>query len=309
MHDDSDHYVEIGSDQAEEEKGASGGGRGSRVAALSTVDDPAHPQATAYRVHDDPVEDGGYSDDDDEYADGHPIFASNCDPVIPSWCLGGTRAIRKDPGAELVFSSPASYHCWNVFLLTILPICTVLSMALVYTDRTVPHQDKTRDLLVLWMTCVGALMLLFLLLPRRIELHSDSTVAVVSYLFSHEFPHVVDASNADEDDFYADDANARLDHHDPDAAHTGDDDKEAGTEGVWSTENSSERWDRGSSSPRIRCATNFVSRVLLRRRVPGAGELWDLVVSPQDPRGMVDAVKRVARARDEASMRAQVYTI
>lgn len=311
IHEDSDRYVELGSDQAEEE--ASGGNVRIAAVMLSTADSPASPsQAAAYHVHGDLVEDDVYNDDDDEYADGLPIFASDCEPVIPAWCIRGIRSLtgaggRKDPyDAHVVFSSPASYHCWNVFLLTIVPICTVLSMALVYTDRTVPHQAKTRDLLLLWMTCVAALLLLFLLLPRRIELYSDSTVAIVSYLLSHEFPHVVDATISDDEDdnFYGNDDNVIRRHdRDADVALNG---KDEATAGLWSTTNCSDDNDRRNRSPRIQCATNFVTSVVLRRR-SGAGR--DIVISPQDPRGMVDAVKRVAQARDAASMRAQVYTI
>jgi hypothetical protein len=269
--------------------------------------------------------------EDGDDADSHPIFSSNCNPIVPFVLrsLGSKLPCASRRGDDfdedatcegaprrLVFSSPVTYHCWNAFLLTVLPICTVLSMALVGTDRTVPHRTKTRDLIALWTASVSALLLLFLLLPRRVELYSDSTAAVVSYLFSHEFGNVVAAELLDDEEYTDEyETNRKSDMHKSREDDAGDGYHDladsAAARGLWVTEPCSQRGRR--QRPRILCGTNFASTVVLRRRDDPSGGgcgRWDVVVSPQDPRGLVDAVSRAAQAREDgARMRAQVCTV
>jgi hypothetical protein len=241
------HYVEFGESQ--------------RDAGSATAPHPLDGEPHRYfdALQEDGSDEGIYENDEDE-ADGHPIFSANCEPILPTFL----RTFRKDdPDVHLVYTSPVSYHCWNVFLFAIIPLSTVLSMAVVYSDRTVTNQIKTRDMVTLWVVSVSIVLLMFLLLPRRVDLYSNSSVLVVTYLCSHEFPDVISA------------------YDDPTTI--------------------PESWQH----PRVKCTTNFVSRVLLRRKNGG----WDVVVSPQDPKGLIDSVFQVAHAREATSMQAQVYTI
>jgi hypothetical protein len=245
-----DHYVEFG-----DARDGSARVRGARVDTAHSDGEPRYFDA----LQEDGSSDGGIYEDDDE-ADGHPIFSANCEPILPPFL----RSFRRDdPDVRLVYTSPVSYHGWNVFLFAIIPLSTVLSMAVVYSDRTVTRQIKTRDMVTLWVASVSIVLLLFLLLPRRVDLYSNSVVVVVTYLCSQEFSDVVAA--------YDDPATVP------------------------------ESWHH----PRIKCTTNFVSRVLLRRKNGG----WDVVVSPQDPKGLIDSVFQVAQAREATTMQAQVYTI
>lgn len=253
-----DHYVELGNAGDGSVTAATRIVRGVTVRS-ATANLDGEPRGYYHDAQRDDGSDGIYDDEDDE-ADGHPIFSANCEPIIPPFL----RTFRRDdPDVHLVYTSPVSYHCWNVFLFAIIPLSTVLSMAVVYSDRTVTRQIKTRDLVTLWVVSVSILLLMFLLLPRRVDMYSNSSVVVVTYLFSHEFPDVVAA------------------YDDPTTI--------------------PESWKH----PRIKCTTNFVSRVLLRRKNGG----WDVVVSPQDTKGLIDSVFQVAQAREATSMQAQVYTI
>jgi len=109
---------------------------------------------------------------------------------VPATTASQTRS--EEPG--LVFRAPSSYHPWTYILVALGPAACLLSMILVYYDGGSSSRKKKGDAYVclLWTT-VAILFLYAAVLPRRIELYSNATLVVSTWIFAFKFRNVTAA--------------------------------------------------------------------------------------------------------------------
>lgn len=157
---------------------------------------------------------------------------------------------------KVVFKTSSSYQFYIFILLAIAPVSTIGGMFLVYFDDSTSDEEKWRAWISLFFTTVAILIVFALVLPMQLEVRSDASIGIQTCLgITWTFTNVTAA---------------------------------------YSNPSFSENFRRG----RFKFATSIRNRVLVRRRGPinkhsFFQHWWDVVVSPADAPGFVQAIETV----------------
>lgn len=93
----------------------------------------------------------------------------------------------------VVFSCSSKYHVVVILLLAISPIVCALSVIPVWLDPTASLNDKWVATSVIAASSLLILVLYMAVCPYRLDVRSDASIVVVTFLCPHVFPHVARA--------------------------------------------------------------------------------------------------------------------
>mmetsp|Transcript_3784 Transcript_3784/g.10404 ORF Transcript_3784/g.10404 Transcript_3784/m.10404 type:complete len:206 (-) Transcript_3784:210-827(-) len=165
---------------------------------------------------------------------------------------------------QVVFSTPARYDAVTVALVSFAPLCLLVTLfimiAMDANDYYSGSQGKTLNLVVMVISLLAVLLLFAVVLPHHYEIHQ-----------SQEEATLVVVTNIPKLQYKFPHITAAL-------------------------ENPSILQPCGSRG-RLKFATSMQDRILVRRLVQGS---WDILVSPEDTQGFVQAVFASAAAVEEA---------
>lgn len=110
-----------------------------------------------------------------------PLFEGPCKPSFSTESASPSRPFRMQ----------AAYHRWTKVLLGIPPLAMGLSAIIVHHDERYTRTEN--HYVALFWTLIAILVVYAAVLPKRYEIHTDSTIAVVTHLAIIRFEGVMAA--------------------------------------------------------------------------------------------------------------------
>lgn len=98
--------------------------------------------------------------------------------------------------SNVVFASSASYQTLILIpLLLVAPLVMILSIVSVFLDSSLSPEERRSSLITLGLSTLLIVVMYLLVMPKRFEVRSDASIAVVTLTFTYTFGHVTAAYN------------------------------------------------------------------------------------------------------------------